>query len=235
MIECKINLTKEELEKYLRGEERIKIEIYDGSGVIIEKKILAKKTTNNGGKRKSCGVCEENAETKKRKKEDKVERFIKEVSTPIKENERMTSEDQFIEIDDQNEENDDIENLVEKYLDLGDINTRAIQKWYFLGQNFERKVEEIKNQGRRKKSDQTARRDLYNEMMRLLVKEDEDAEEKVRVRGALKERMQGAVKIYELFTEIGQDKINRIKETFVTTIIKFTESEKEEIIGHFRN
>ncbi|PKY47162.1 hypothetical protein RhiirA4_462270 [Rhizophagus irregularis] len=186
MIVYKIGLTKEELEKYLRGEERIKIEICDGSDVIIEKKILAKKTTNGGGKRKSCGVCEENAETKKRKKEDKVERFIKEVSTPIKENERMTSEDQFIEIDDQNEENDDIENLVEKYLDLGDINTRAIQKWYFLGQNFERKVEEIKNQGRRKKSDQTARRDLYNEMMRLLVKEDEDAEEKVRVRGATK-------------------------------------------------
>ncbi|CAB4403228.1 unnamed protein product [Rhizophagus irregularis] len=153
MIECKINLTKEELEKYLRGKERIKIEIYDGSGVIIEKKILAKKTTNSGGKRKSCGVCEENAETKKRKKEDKVERFIKEVSTPIKENEKMTSENQFIEIDDQNEgnnndqneENNDIENLVEKYLDLGDINTRAIQKWYFFGQNFERKVEEIKN------------------------------------------------------------------------------------------
>ncbi|CAB4441476.1 unnamed protein product [Rhizophagus irregularis] len=235
MIVYKIGLTKEELEKYLRGEERIKIEICDGSDVIIEKKILTKRTTNNRGKRKSCGVCEENTETKKRKKEDKVERFIKEVSTPIKENERMTSEDQFIEIDDQNEENDDIENLVEKYLDLGDINTRAIQKWYFLGQNFERKVEEIKNQGRRKKSDQTARRDLYNEMMRLLVKEDEDAEEKVRVRGALKERMQGAVKIYKLFTEIGQDKINRIKETFVTTIIKFTESEKEEIVGHFRN
>jgi len=76
---------------------------------------------------------------------------------------------------------------VEKYLDLGDMNTRAIQKWYFLGQNFERKVEEMKNQGRKKRSDQTARRDLYNEMMRLLVKEDEDAEEKVRVRGALKD------------------------------------------------
>jgi hypothetical protein len=235
MIIYKINVPKENLEKYLRGEKKIKIEVCDESDVIIEKKILAKRITNGGGKRKSCGVCEENAETKKRKKEDKVERFIKEVSTPIKENERITSESQFTEIDNQNEEIDDIENLVEKYLDLGDINTRAIQKWYFLGQNFERKVEEIKNQGRRKKSDQTARRDLYNEMMRLLVKEDEDAEEKVRVRGALKERMQGAVKIYELFTEIGQNKINRIKETFVTTIIKFTESEKDEIIGHFRN
>ncbi|PKY62044.1 hypothetical protein RhiirA4_432243 [Rhizophagus irregularis] len=160
MIVYKINLTKEGLEKYLRGEEKIKIEVCDESDVIIEKKILAKRMTNNGGKRKSCGVCEENAETKKRKKEDKkrkkedkVERFIKEVSTPIKENEKMTSENQFIEIDDQNEgnnndqneENNDIENLVEKYLDLGDINTRAIQKWYFFGQNFERKVEEIKN------------------------------------------------------------------------------------------
>ncbi|GBC30864.1 uncharacterized protein OCT59_015991 [Rhizophagus irregularis] len=235
MIVHKINLTEEELGKYLRGEEQIKIEIHDKNEVIIEKKILAKKTTNNGGKRKSCGVCEENAEIKKRKKEDKVEKFIKEVSTPIKGNERMTLESQFTGIDNQNEEINDIENLVEKYLDLGDINSRAIQKWYFLGRDFERKVEEMKNQGRKKKSEQTARRDLYNEMMGLLVKGDEDAEEKLRVRGALKERMQGAVKIYELFIEIRQDKINRIKETFVTTIIKFTESEKKEIIGHFRN
>ncbi|CAG8769889.1 4731_t:CDS:2, partial [Rhizophagus irregularis] len=156
-----------ELGKYLRGEEQIKIEIHDKNEVIIEKKILAKKTTNNGGKRKK-------------------------VSTPIKGNEGMTLESQFTGIDNQNEEINDIEKLVEKYLDLGDINSRAIQKWYFLGRDFERKVEEMKNQGRKKKSEQTARRDLYNEMMGLLVKGDEDAEEKLRVRGALKERMQGA-------------------------------------------
>ncbi|PKY26103.1 hypothetical protein RhiirB3_441293 [Rhizophagus irregularis] len=52
MIVHKINLTEEELGKYLRGEEQIKIEIHDKNEVIIEKKILAKKTTNNGGKRK---------------------------------------------------------------------------------------------------------------------------------------------------------------------------------------
>ncbi|PKY62319.1 hypothetical protein RhiirA4_488596, partial [Rhizophagus irregularis] len=46
---------------------------------------------------------------------------------------------------------------------------------------------------------------------------------------ALKEKVQGAVKIYELLIEIGEEKINNIRETYVSTIIKFTESEIDKV------
>jgi len=54
-------------------------------------------------------------------------------------------------------------------------------------------------------------------------------EEKNRKRDALKEKIQGAVKIYELLINIGEKKINNIRETYVSTIIKFTESEIDKV------
>ena len=118
---------------------------------------------------------------------------------------------------------------MESYNELGSMNTRVIRKWYHLGRSFERQVEAMKNQKRKRKSEQTARKDLYDKMMKLLVKEDMNIEEKNRKRDALKEKVQGAVKIYELLINIGEEKINNIRETYVSTIIKFTESEIDKV------
>ncbi|EXX65873.1 hypothetical protein RirG_129150 [Rhizophagus irregularis DAOM 197198w] len=69
-------------------------------------------------------------------------------------------------------------------------------------------------------------------MMEFIVNESTD--EKQKKKEALRKRMQGAIKIYKLFTEIGQDKIYRVKETFVTTIIKLTNPEIQQIIGQIK-
>ncbi|CAB4428250.1 unnamed protein product [Rhizophagus irregularis] len=84
------------------------------------------------------------------------------------------------------------------------------------------------------KPDQTARKELYDEMMEFIIDGTENTDEKHRKREALKEKMQGVVKIYKFFIEIGQDKIYRVKETFVTTIIKLTDSEMIQIIRRIK-
>jgi hypothetical protein len=227
MIQYKINLTKEELEKYSKGE-KIELDVCNENDDIIEKKVISKSIKNKIVKRKrkrnNEEVEEERQEMKKLKKEDKIEKFEKELSSPINDNE-MTYE--------QNEEIEDIKKLVEKYLDLGNANSRIIWKYYHLGQGFERKVVEKKNQ-ERKKPDQTIRKELYDEMMKFLVKEEENDEEKKDKRKALKEKIRGAVVIYELFIKIGQGRINNIRETAVRTIIKLTEPEKDQIIRKFK-
>ena len=71
-------------------------------------------------------------------------------------------------------------------------------------------------------------------MMKFLVKEEEGDEEKRNERKALKEKIRGAVVIYELFIKIGQERIHNVKETAVRTIVKLTKLEKDRIIRKFK-
>ncbi|PKY61920.1 hypothetical protein RhiirA4_487568 [Rhizophagus irregularis] len=227
MIQYKINLTKEELEKYLKGKEKIELDICDENDKIIEKKVISKNMKNKvvmrKRKRNDEEIEEERQEMKKLRKEDKVERFKNELELPIKDNKEILLEESAGMT--QNEEIEDVKRLVEKYLDLGDMNSGIIQKYYYLGQRFERKVVEKKNQ-EKEKSDQTIRKELYDEMMKFLVEKEENDREKKDKRKALKEKIRGAVIIYELFIKIGQERINNVKETAVRTIIKLTTSQK---------
>ncbi|PKY62851.1 hypothetical protein RhiirA4_490137 [Rhizophagus irregularis] len=110
-----------------------------------------------------------------------------------------------------------------------------IWKWYCYGQSVERKIEEIKTQNKKKKSRQKIKAELYDKMMEFAAEENDDEEEKFNKRNSLKEKTRGAVRVYKLFIEIGQEKINNVKETFVSTIIKFTEPERDQIIEYFGN
>ncbi|PKY62155.1 hypothetical protein RhiirA4_488162 [Rhizophagus irregularis] len=165
MIQYKINLTKEELEKYLKGEEKIELDICDENDEIIEKKVISKNMKNKvvirKRKRNNEEIEEERQEMRKLRKENKVERFRNELELPIKDNKEILLEESARMT--QNKEIEDVKRLVEKYLDLGDANSGIIQKYYYLGQGFERKVVEKKNQ-----ADQTIRKELYDEMMKFL-------------------------------------------------------------------
>ncbi|POG58106.1 hypothetical protein GLOIN_2v1790846, partial [Rhizophagus irregularis DAOM 181602=DAOM 197198] len=159
---------------------------------------------------------------KRTKSENKVERFINELLTPVNVEDLLIPEIQNVEIH-------DVEKLVERYISLGNTNGKNILIWYNIGQIFEREIKARINQT---KPDQTAREELYDEMMEFIVNESTD--EKQKKKEALRKRMQGAIKIYKLFTEIGQDKIYRVKETFVMTIIKLTNPEIQQIIGQIK-
>ena len=234
MIQYKINLSGEELRNYLSGEWKVEIEICNEKDEVVEKKLISKRKMKdnnvNGRKRKRNNeeIDVEEEEIKRLRKEDKVEKFMKELSYPMNDSETINEI-----TDEQDEEIDDIKKLVEKYLDLGDENSRMIWKYFYMGQGFERKVTARKNR-EREKPDQTIRKELYNEMMKFLVEENEDDNEKENKRKALKEKIRGAIVIYELFMKIGQGRINNVKETAVRTIIKLTKPEKDQIIKKFK-
>ncbi|GET60661.1 hypothetical protein GLOIN_2v1790846 [Rhizophagus irregularis DAOM 181602=DAOM 197198] len=220
-MEYKINLTKEDSEKYLCKGKGIKLKIYNEDNKAISLKTiydvrLPKK------KKKRCLTCDNREHVKRTKSENKVERFINELLTPVNVEDLLIPEIQNVEIH-------DVEKLVERYISLGNTNGKNILIWYNIGQIFEREIKARINQT---KPDQTAREELYDEMMEFIVNESTD--EKQKKKEALRKRMQGAIKIYKLFTEIGQDKIYRVKETFVTTIIKLTNPEIQQIIGQIK-
>jgi hypothetical protein len=235
MVQYKINLTKEELEKYLKGEEKIELDICNEDDEVIEKEVISKNVKNKVVKRKRKRndeeVEEEQQEIKKLRKEDKVKRFRNELGLPMKDNKEVLLEEPD-EIE-QNEKVEDIKRLVEKYLDLGNMNSRVIWKWFHLGRDFEQKVNRRIDQ-ERQKSEQTVRKEIYDEMMKFLMKENENNEIEKNKKKALKEKMRGAKVIYELFMKIGQERINNVRETNVTTIIKLTAVQKNQIIKDFR-
>ncbi|PKY61382.1 hypothetical protein RhiirA4_486277 [Rhizophagus irregularis] len=221
-MEYKINLTKEELEKYLCKGRKIKLKIYDEKDEPISLKDIYYIRLQK--KKKRCLTCDNREYMKKIKSENKVEKFIKELRIPINNKDMLIPEVQNVEIY-------DIEKLAERYISLGNTNGKNILEWYKIGQSFEW---EVKARISQMKPDQTARKELYDKMMEFIIDETENTDEKHRKREALKEKMQGVVKIYKFFIEIGQDKIYRVKETFVTTIIKLTDSEMIQIIRRIK-
>ena len=46
--------------------------------------------------------------------------------------------------------------------------------------------------------------------------------------------MQKASRVYEMFIEIGTEKINKIKETCVSVVTILTDIEREKIVTHFK-
>ncbi|PKY61816.1 hypothetical protein RhiirA4_487323, partial [Rhizophagus irregularis] len=216
MIRYKINLSKEELEKYSSGEWKVEIELCNEKDEVVEKKLITKRkmkseeVNERKRKRNNEEVDVEEEKIKKLRKEDKVKVFMKELSLPMTDNKAV--DEITDEWNEKIEEIDDIRKLVEKYLDLEDENSKMIWKYFYMGQGFERKVTEKRNQ-EREKTDQTIRKELYNEMMKFLVKENENDDEKENKRKALKEKIRGTIVIYELFMRIGQGRINNVKET----------------------
>ena len=53
-------------------------------------------------------------------------------------------------------------------------------------------------------------------------------------KGAIRKRTQGCIKIYELFMEIGREKISRIKDCTVDKLVRLTKEEIKQIKNYFR-
>ncbi|CAG8761277.1 20535_t:CDS:2, partial [Rhizophagus irregularis] len=191
-MEYKINLTKEDSEKYLCKGKGIKLKIYNEDNKAISLKTIYDVRPPKK-KKKRCLTCDNREHVKRTKSENKVERFINELLTPVNVEDLLIPEIQNVEIH-------DVEKLVERYISLGNTNGKNILIWYNIGQIFEREIKARINQT---KPDQTAREELYDEMMEFIVNESTD--EKQKKKEALRKRMQGAIKIYKLFTEIEND------------------------------
>ena len=159
-------------------------------------------------------------DTRKKRRTEKVEELIQELETPIFEEEINE------EMEDENEERNEIGELVKMFYEIEKINRKQVWKCYNYGRKFEQKVEEIKNQNKKKITSQTARGRLYEEMKKQMTGNI--------TKEAIRKRTQRAIKVYELFTEIGRERINNIKDWSVKMIIELTTEEIKQVKNYFR-
>ena len=101
----------------------------------------------------------------------------------------------------------------------------TIQHWYKYGQEFKEKLEEIKNGKICKTPDHIARKQLYQRIKNKSI-------EKVTL-STIKTRTQNSLKVYDLFSEIGTEKIDRIKNCSWNNLAKLTRPEIGTMIKHF--
>ena len=150
-----------------------------------------------------------------------MEELIQELETPVLGEEELTEN----EIEEDMEQND-IRKLIKMFHGIEKINRKQIKKWFEYGRRFEQQVEETKSKSKKRITDQTARGKVYEEMRKQITGNI--------TKEAIRKRTQGCIKIYEIFMEIGRDKINRIKDCSVRTLIKLNREEIKQIKDHFR-
>ena len=125
--------------------------------------------------------------------------------------------------------NKGVSELIKGYMITDETNrtTReTIQHWYKYGQEFKEKLEEIKNGRECKIPDHIARRQLYLGIKNKGI-------EKVTL-STIKTRTQNSLKVYDLFSKIGPEKIERIKNCSWNNLAKLTRPEIENLIELFK-
>ena len=167
---------------------------------------------------------DESQETRKRNRTERksrtIEKLIQELEIPVFEEENIEEETE------EDTEGSEIRILIRMFYGIEKVNRKQIKEWFNYGRRFEQNVEETKNRSRKRIADQTARGKVYEEMKKQMPG--------IVTKEALRKRTQGAVKVYEIFMEIGREKINRIKDCTVDTIIKLNREEIKQIKNHFR-
>ncbi len=162
--------------------------------------------------------------SKLERKSKKIEELIQELETSIYE---VISEEELSENETEEDmEQNDIRILIRMFHGIEKVNKEQIRKWFEYGRRFEQQVEETKNQSKKRITDQTARGKVYEEMRRKMVGNT--------TKEAIRKRTQGCIKIYELFMEIGKEKMNKIKDYSVKTLVRLTKEEIKQIKDHFR-
>src|SRR5947207_2812626 len=143
----------------------------------------------------------------------------------------LTTENEII-MDNNNESNETnkgVSELIKGYMITYETNrtTReTIQHWYRYGQEFKEKLEEIKNGKECKIPDHIARRQLYLGIKNKGI-------EKVTL-STIKTRTQNSLKVYDLFSKIGPEKIDRIKNCSWNNLAKLSRPEIENLIKLFK-
>ena len=124
--------------------------------------------------------------------------------------------------------NKGVSELIKGYMITDETNRtkrETIQHWYRYGQEFKEKLEEIKNGKECKIPDHIARRQLYQRIKNKGI-------EKVTL-STIKTRTQNSLKVYDLFSKIGPEKIDRIKNCSWNNLAKLSRPEISEMIKHF--
>ena len=178
-----------------------------------------KEPENSNNKKRTRENDEPDKQMKKKKKRiNKIEKLIEELTTETSAEE--VQEIRILRDEEIEEEIKSIKKLVERYCEAEDINRIAVWKWYNYGKDFNVKLVERNNQNNRK--------DIYDEMIEIMRQQNRRI-----TRETLRKQTQQSINLCEMFDKIGVDKINRIRETTVTTILELTKKERRQIEEHF--
>jgi hypothetical protein len=181
-----------------------------------KRKRRIEKEANNAekdNKRKKARIEGEESTEEEEILENGTEAFkklLKDLCTPV-------TEEQIV-------EQEDVENMtLERLFARAEKGSQELVKyWFDVGKEFRNEIKKIK--GKTNKKERTIRSDIYNRMEKNL---------RGRTRNTIQARLTRAENIYKLFEGIGgKQKINRMKNTCMNTIIKlkFREGEIDELI-----
>ena len=102
------------------------------------------------------------------------------------------------------------------------LENNGIEYWYRYAEKFRKEIKERGEKQRKKSSQQVIREEIYNELVKL--------SEGKTGKMAIKRRTHRAEKIYKLFSQIGEDKIHRIRSLSMSDFRDLNEEEMEKII-----
>jgi len=100
----------------------------------------------------------------------------------------------------------------------------VIKHWYYYGRDFIGRIKTMKRTKRKLFKEQEARKILYKEI--------EEASGGMALK-VIKENTRKAINVYKIFSEIGVERINRVKTFSYDSIGKLNKEEREEIVKNF--
>jgi len=153
------------------------------------------------------------------KEKEKLDEFIEEVKVPNDEMEKEV----IIE-----EANIEVKDIVEQYFKVENIRSEAVRKWYKLGELIEVKVRQNMSRDKRKKNKEKERKNIVKKVTDEIEKEGE------MKRKSINDKLEKALKVYELFEKIGMEKMDRIREAKVTTVTNMTKRGFEYVESYFK-
>ena len=100
----------------------------------------------------------------------------------------------------------------------------VIKHWYYYGRDFIGRIKTMKRTKRKLFKEQEARKILYKEI--------EEASGGMALK-VIKENMRKAINVYKIFSEIGVEKINRVKMFSYDSIGRLSKEEIDKVIKCF--
>jgi hypothetical protein len=208
----------DENENYHEDEERSDKKNNKRKREFIEKRTTESRTRKSQKKNKEI-IEDDNSENSEIGKEG-IELLIEELNT-------LVTQEMVIE---ENEEDDigikNIKKLAERYYEIEKGTKELVKKWFDFGRRFTQEIETLKDKnnrkgrGNRNKSEIILKKELCTKMLEYLPECN---------RKTFCNRTNKAIKIYEFFMKVGSERVNRIKNTYVKTIVELNDIQMEQI------
>jgi hypothetical protein len=208
-----------ENENYHKNEERSDRRNNKRKREFTEERMTESRTRKSQKKNKEEIIEDDNSEDNEIGKEG-IELLIEELNTPV-------TQEMVIE---ENEKDDikikDSKKLAKRYYEIEKGTKELVKKWFDFGREFTQEINALKDKnnrkgrGNRNKSEITLKKELRTKILEHLLGYN---------RKTFCNRTNKAIKIYEFFMKVGSERVNRIKNTYIKTIVELNDIQMEQI------